>query len=41
MVNDYYFKRPELQKKIEEIGIESIIFVSKPGQGACLVTNIE
>ena len=41
MIQEYYNKKPELKKKIEKIGIENIVFESKPGEGACIVNKIE
>ena len=35
-----YYSRPEFADKIEKMGISSIIFESKAGEGASLITKI-
>ena len=40
MKKDYYLQKEDLKEKIQKIGLDNIIFVSLPGEGASLVTNI-
>lgn len=38
MVADYYMVRPELKEKVAQLGVDNVVFETKPSQGACIIT---
>ena len=37
MIKEYYKKKEELQSVIGEMGIENVVFESRPSEGACVI----